>query len=155
MVKVGQIYNNTILGGELVVTWIREDKTEIHLLRDDGFFFTAKELDSNFKLIAEYSTWQEAVSALNSSQAGDAKVNHEPSSYSCRACKNAMDNELARARLALAQIHEVVDEVYFWDKGWAIGDLYCDKVEEIGRTLQEYFGDDKQQVEEIEDDRQS
>lgn len=54
-----------------------------------------------------------------------------------------LQKELARARLALAQIHEVVDEVYYWDKGWAVGDLYTDKVEEIGKTLQEYFGDDK------------
>lgn len=54
-----------------------------------------------------------------------------------------LQNDLARARLALAQIYEVVDEVYYWDKGWAVGDLYCDKVEEIGKTLQEYFGDDK------------
>lgn len=155
MVKVGQIYYSRIFGDKVVVTWIRADNTEFNLVRNDGFFFIAKELDSNFKLIAEYQTWQEAVSSWNTRQAEDAKVNHEPSSYSCRACKNAMDNELARARLALAQIHEVVDEVYFWDKGWAIGDLYCDKVEEIGKTLQEYFGDDKQQVEEIEDDRQS
>ena len=148
MIKVGQIYDSTVLGGKVVVSWIREDKTEIHLVRDDGFFFTAKELDLDFKLIAEYPTWQEAISMLHNNQTEYNKIIHEATSYSCRACKNAMDNELARARLALSQIHEVVDEVYYWDKGWAIGELECKDVEEIGRTLQEYFGDDEQQTEE-------
>lgn len=63
MTKVGQIYDNVILGGKLVVTWIREDKTELNLIRKDGFFFVGKELDSDFKLIAEYPTWQEAVNS--------------------------------------------------------------------------------------------
>lgn len=63
MIKVGQIYESTVLGGELVVTWIREDKTEVHLIRNDGFFFIAKGLDSDFKFIAEYPTWQEAVNS--------------------------------------------------------------------------------------------
>lgn len=63
MIKAGQIYNNTVLGGKLVVTWIRADKTDFHLIRDDGFFFIAKELDSDFKLIVEYPTWQEAVNS--------------------------------------------------------------------------------------------
>lgn len=142
MVKVGQIYENTILGGKLVVTWIREDKTEIHLIREDGFFFVGKELDSSFKLIAEYPTWQEAVSSWTISQVEEGKVSQEPTSYSCRACKNATYNDLARARLALAHIHEVVGKVYYWDKGYAIGELECEDVEEIAKTIQEYFGDD-------------
>lgn len=63
MIKAGQIYKNTILGGKLVVTWIREDKTAFNLIRDDGFFFIAKELDSDFKFITEYPTWQQAVNS--------------------------------------------------------------------------------------------
>ena len=54
-----------------------------------------------------------------------------------------LQNDLAKARLALAQIHEVVDKVYYWDKGYAIGELECKDVEEIAKTIQEYFGDDK------------
>lgn len=52
--------------------------------------------------------------------------------------------DIARSRLALAQIHEVVDKVYNWDKGWAIDDLECKDVEEIAKIIQEYFGDDEQ-----------
>ena len=63
MIKVGQIYECIILGGKVVVTWMREDKASFNLIRDDGFFFIAKELDSDFKLIAEYPTWQEAVNS--------------------------------------------------------------------------------------------
>lgn len=55
-----------------------------------------------------------------------------------------LQNDLTRARLALAQIHEVVDKVYNWDKEWAIDDLECKDVEEIAKTIQEYFGDGKQ-----------
>ena len=54
-----------------------------------------------------------------------------------------LQNDLARARLALAQIHEIIDEVYDRDKGWAIGELECKDVEEIAKTIQEFFGDDK------------
>ena len=63
MIKVGQIYECIILGGKVVVTWMREDKTSFNLIRDDGFFFIAKEISSDFKLIAEYPTWQEAVNS--------------------------------------------------------------------------------------------
>lgn len=63
MIKVGQIYNSAILGGKLVVTWIRADGTDFNMVRDDGFFFVAKELDSSFKLVAEYPTWQEAANS--------------------------------------------------------------------------------------------
>lgn len=63
MIKVGQIYECTVLGGKVVVTWMREDKTAFNLIRDDGFFFIAKELDSDFKFIAEYPTWREAVNS--------------------------------------------------------------------------------------------
>ena len=53
-----------------------------------------------------------------------------------------LQKDLARARLALAQIHEVVDEVYYWDKGYAMGELERDKVEEIAKTLQGFFDGD-------------
>lgn len=52
-----------MLDGKVVVTWIRADKTSFNLIRDDGFFFIGKELDSDFELIAEYPTWQEAVNS--------------------------------------------------------------------------------------------
>ena len=55
-----------------------------------------------------------------------------------------LQNDLARARLALAQIHDVVGKVYYWDKGWAIGELECKDVERIAKTIQEYFNYDKQ-----------
>lgn len=65
MIKVGQIYNNPYLGGKVVVTWIRADKTEFYSVRKDGFFFVSKGLylDNKVKLIAEYPTWQEAVNS--------------------------------------------------------------------------------------------
>ena len=53
-----------------------------------------------------------------------------------------LQNDLAKARLALAHIHEVVGKVYYWDKGWAIGELECEDVEEIAKTIQEFFKDD-------------
>lgn len=53
-----------------------------------------------------------------------------------------LQNDLARARLVLAQIHEVIDEVYDWDKGYAIDELECKGVEEIAKAVQEYFKDD-------------
>lgn len=54
-----------------------------------------------------------------------------------------LQNDLAKARLALAHIHEVVGKVYYWDKGWAIGELECKDVEEIAKTIQEFFDYDK------------
>lgn len=51
-----------------------------------------------------------------------------------------LQNDLAKARLALAQIYEVVDEVYYWDKGYALSELERNDVEEIAKTIQEFFG---------------
>lgn len=68
MIKVGQIYDSTFLGGKLVVTWVREDKAEFHIVRSDGFFFIAKELNLGFELIAKYPTWQEAVNSKEFNQ---------------------------------------------------------------------------------------
>ena len=53
-----------------------------------------------------------------------------------------LQNDLAKARLALAHIHEVVSKVYYWDKGWAIGELECKDVERIAKTIKEFFKDD-------------
>ena len=63
MIKVGQIYNIPYLGGKVAITWIRADKTEFFMVRNDGFFFVSKEfnLSNEAKLITEYPTWQEAV----------------------------------------------------------------------------------------------
>ena len=63
MIKVGQIYFIPYLGGKTVVSWIRNDKTEFALIRDDGFTFTGSEKDYDWELIAEYPTWQEAVNS--------------------------------------------------------------------------------------------
>lgn len=62
-IKVGQIYNVPYLGGKLIVTWIRADKTNFDVVRNDGFFFICSEPDYKWELIAEYPTWQEAVNS--------------------------------------------------------------------------------------------
>lgn len=62
MVKVGQIYSIPYLGGKVVITWIRADKTDFHCVRQDGFFFKSDDV-SDCELIAEYPTWQEAVNS--------------------------------------------------------------------------------------------
>lgn len=65
MIKVGQIYIIPCLGGKVTITWIRADKSEFNMVRDDGFFFAAKGLyiGDEAVLIAEYPTWQEAVNS--------------------------------------------------------------------------------------------
>lgn len=54
-----------------------------------------------------------------------------------------LDKDLARARLALARIYEVIDLVYYWNEGRAVGELRLEDVTEIGKTLQEFFDSDK------------
>ena len=54
-----------------------------------------------------------------------------------------LDKDLSRARLALARIYEVIDLVYYWNEGRAVGELRLEDVTEIGKTLQEFFRDDK------------
>ena len=54
-----------------------------------------------------------------------------------------LDKDLARARLALTRIYEVIDLVYYWNEGRAVGELRLEDVTEIGKTLQEFFRDDK------------
>lgn len=54
-----------------------------------------------------------------------------------------LDKDLARARLALAKIYTVIDTVYCWNDEYTMFELERDKVEEIAKTLQEFFRDDK------------
>ena len=54
-----------------------------------------------------------------------------------------LDKDLSRARLALAKIYTVIDPVYSWNEGRAVGELKLEDVTEIGKTLQEFFKDDK------------
>ena len=56
-----------------------------------------------------YSTREEAVSAWNARPIDDDKVKYEPTSYSCRACKNATDKEVKRLREALEEISRGFD----------------------------------------------
>ena len=51
-----------------------------------------------------YETEQEAIKAWNTRPIEDNKVKYEQTSYSCRDCKNATDNEIARLREALGVI---------------------------------------------------
>ena len=53
-----------------------------------------------------------------------------------------LSKDLARARLVLAQIYEIIDTVYCWDVGQAMDELERNDVEEIAKTLQEFFDDD-------------
>ena len=64
LIKVGQIYNSEILGGKVVITWIADDKTKYHMIRNDGFMFYSSVFSRNdSEFIAEYPTWQEAVNS--------------------------------------------------------------------------------------------
>ena len=47
---------------------------------------------------------ESAVSAWNTRKIEDDAVKYEPTSYSCRACKNATDEEIKRLREALEVI---------------------------------------------------
>lgn len=55
----------------------------------------------------------ELVKAWNTRQTEDAKVNHEPTSYSCRACKNATDSEIKRLREKNKKYEDVLVEIAF------------------------------------------
>lgn len=61
-VKVGQIYFSKILAGKIVITWVANDHSGYHMIRDDGFMFRGC-IDRDDEPIAEYSTWQEAVNS--------------------------------------------------------------------------------------------
>lgn len=54
-----------------------------------------------------------------------------------------LDKDLSKARLALGKIYTVIDTVYSWKDGYAMFEHERDKVEEIAKTLQEYFNSDK------------
>lgn len=63
MIKVGQIYNVSYLGGKIAITWIRADKLDFDAVRQDGFFYKCRNGEKDWELIAEYPTWQEAVNS--------------------------------------------------------------------------------------------
>ena len=52
---------------------------------------------------------EDAVSAWNARPIDDDKVKYEPTSYSCRACKNATDKEVKRLREAWEEISRGFD----------------------------------------------
>lgn len=51
---------------------------------------------------------EDAVSAWNTRQLEDDEVKYQPTSYSCRACKNATDSEIKRLREALEEIQDAI-----------------------------------------------
>ena len=57
-----------------------------------------------------YETEQEVAKAWNTRQIEDYAVKYEPTSYSCRACKNATDEEIKRLREALEVILEAAQK---------------------------------------------
>ena len=65
MIKVGQIYEDTVLKSKIVITWIAMDRTKYFMVRKDGFFFHSNNFDKDedMVLLAEYPTWQEAVNS--------------------------------------------------------------------------------------------
>lgn len=63
MIKVGQIYNVPYLGGKITITWIRADKLDFDVVRQDGFFYKCYNVEKDWEFIAEYPTWQEAINS--------------------------------------------------------------------------------------------
>lgn len=55
-----------------------------------------------------------------------------------------LQKDITRARLALAQIYEIIDEIYNWDEEYALFDLERMDVEEVGKILKEFFGEEKE-----------
>lgn len=122
MIKAGQIYKVPYLGGKVVITWIRADKTEFHMVRDDGFFLFSKdnEMDKDSVLLAEYPTWQEAVNSkeFNDSYKTAREIELEKkleiavkaleeivADESCVSCMDCLGS--AYAQEALAKIKEI------------------------------------------------
>ena len=52
-----------------------------------------------------------------------------------------LQKDLTRARLALARIYDIVDKIHNWKTGYCLFEMECDDVEEIAKTLQEFFKD--------------
>lgn len=53
-----------------------------------------------------------------------------------------LNKDLSRAQLALGKIYNMIDNIYFWDEGYAMDPLEREDVEEIAKILQEYFDGD-------------
>jgi hypothetical protein len=51
---------------------------------------------------------------------------------------NAVRDELNKARLALAQIYEIVDHEYNWEYDYGIGEIYGKDLEELAHIIKEY-----------------
>lgn len=47
-------------------------------------------------------------------------------------------DELNKARLALAQIYEIVDNEYNWESDYGIGEIYGEDLEELAHIIKEY-----------------
>ena len=61
-IKAGQIYNNKSMNFRIVSTWVDVDEDKHDFIRNDGFVMSGC-LNDDYKLIAEYPTWQEAVNS--------------------------------------------------------------------------------------------
>ena len=46
--------------------------------------------------------------------------------------------ELNKARLALAQVYEIVGHEYDWKNGYCIGEIYGDDLKELAGIIKEY-----------------
>lgn len=56
---------------------------------------------------------KEAIEAWNDRQVEDTKLKYEPTSYSCRACKNATDEEIKRLRKENQKYEDVLVKIAF------------------------------------------
>ena len=64
MIKVGQIYKSNLTFAIRVITFI--DDSEVSLIHPDGYVdrWTFDDIaNTNWELLAEYPTWQEAVNS--------------------------------------------------------------------------------------------
>lgn len=51
---------------------------------------------------------EKAIKIWNTRQIEDNEIKYEPTSYSCKACKNATDSEIKRLREALEEIQDAI-----------------------------------------------
>jgi len=64
MIKVGQIYQAPHTKSKRVVTYTEEDLGLLYSINKDGVSYACRYNSWNdYKLIAEYPTWQEAVNS--------------------------------------------------------------------------------------------
>lgn len=71
MIKVGQIYYCNLWKRNMVVSWCSADCERTHFICNDGFVISEKHICfDEMKLIAEYSTWKEAVNSKEFNEKG-------------------------------------------------------------------------------------